>query len=199
MSKNLICKRCGEPRDIGRRICKKCRAKEVRERYRKVGRHNFGKGLCILCKTEITLWRRNQIFCEKCSTKTTSSKGNVKNTYERSHIKKYSFMHRRVAEETIGRKLHRNECCHHLDEDPNNNSPDNLIVMDRSSHSKLHYYLRRCFAGLSDIERNKWESLRIPFTDFWIKDNNCKVMILNEINGHVAKQVNATDLKSVES
>ena len=175
--KDLTCKTCGEPRDLGRRVCKKCRAKEVRDKYKETGRYNYGKGRCKRCNTEITLWRKDQIFCRECSFASTSSFGNVENKYERGHLKSYCFMHRRVAEEVLGRELGRNECCHHLDENPENNIFENLIVMARSYHSKLHVYLRKAYANLPNKE--KWEELRISITNSWIKSTGYAVVRLS--------------------
>jgi hypothetical protein len=43
-----------------------------------------------------------------------------------------------VMEEFIGRKLFSNECVHHKDHDKTNNSLDNLELMTRSEHARLH-------------------------------------------------------------
>jgi len=50
--------------------------------------------------------------------------------------------HRRVMEEMLGRPLRTDEHVHHKDGDTLNNSPDNLEVMSRSEHARLHVYLR---------------------------------------------------------
>lgn len=46
--------------------------------------------------------------------------------------------HRHIMELSIGRKLHRNEVVHHIDEDKLNNNLDNLMIMTRSEHSRMH-------------------------------------------------------------
>ena len=51
----------------------------------------------------------------------------------------YKAEHRIVAEEMLGRKLNENEIVHHIDENKQNNSKDNLIVMTREEHAKLHH------------------------------------------------------------
>lgn len=43
-----------------------------------------------------------------------------------------------VAENNLGRKIKRNECVHHKDGVRANNDPDNLEVMTRSEHARLH-------------------------------------------------------------
>lgn len=46
--------------------------------------------------------------------------------------------HRLVAEDMIGRPLATNEVVHHIDENPGNNHPSNLQVMESREHWKLH-------------------------------------------------------------
>jgi len=46
--------------------------------------------------------------------------------------------HRHLMETLIGRPLDKDEVVHHRDGNPLNNSPDNLVVMTRSEHTKLH-------------------------------------------------------------
>ena len=46
--------------------------------------------------------------------------------------------HRFIAEDMIGRKLKTNEVVHHKDGNKRNNSPENLIVVTRSEHAKIH-------------------------------------------------------------
>ena len=50
----------------------------------------------------------------------------------------YVLLHRVVVENAIGRLLADNEVVHHKDHNRFNNSPDNLEVMTRSAHAKLH-------------------------------------------------------------
>lgn len=54
---------------------------------------------------------------------------------------KYVKEHILVAEKMIGRKLKKNECVHHKDQNRQNNAEDNLQVMTRSAHTKLHHEL----------------------------------------------------------
>lgn len=47
-------------------------------------------------------------------------------------------LHRVVAENKIGRLLKDGEVVHHIDEDKENNSPENLVVMTSAQHSSHH-------------------------------------------------------------
>jgi HNH endonuclease len=51
--------------------------------------------------------------------------------------KKIAF-HRYLMELHLGRRLDRNEVVHHIDGNPLNNDPDNLAVLSRSEHQRLH-------------------------------------------------------------
>jgi hypothetical protein len=59
--------------------------------------------------------------------------------------------HRLVMEEKIGRRLKKEEIPHHVDLNPSNNHPDNLILLDNSSeHAQLHHYLQLALVQLMD-------------------------------------------------
>ena len=47
-------------------------------------------------------------------------------------------VHRRVAEQHLGRKLARNEHVHHINGDKADNKVENLIVVTASWHKKIH-------------------------------------------------------------
>jgi len=48
-------------------------------------------------------------------------------------------VHRRVMENHIGRKLSTKELVHHKDGNRKNNSIENLEILSRSEHMKIHY------------------------------------------------------------
>lgn len=51
---------------------------------------------------------------------------------------KYRREHRLVVEKLLGRKLTGDEDVHHKDKDRLNNDPENLEVLDKSTHNELH-------------------------------------------------------------
>jgi len=51
---------------------------------------------------------------------------------------KRKYLHRIVAEQTIGRELKVTEQVHHIDHDKLNNSPDNLVVLSPAQHARYH-------------------------------------------------------------
>src|SRR4051812_22873429 len=51
--------------------------------------------------------------------------------------------HRHVVETREGRRLTRDEVVHHVDADPFNNEPENLVVLSRAEHMRLHAHQPR--------------------------------------------------------
>ena len=48
--------------------------------------------------------------------------------------------HRRIMEEHLGRRLNSDEIVHHINEDKTDNRIENLQVLTRSEHVKLHFW-----------------------------------------------------------
>ena len=55
---------------------------------------------------------------------------------------KYLYEHRIIMEEVLGRKLKKYEVVHHKDENKLNNSIENLQLMTKKEHDRLHTELR---------------------------------------------------------
>lgn len=49
-----------------------------------------------------------------------------------------TYVHRRVAEKKVGGPIGRGKVVHHLDENKDNNRPENLVVVSRAVHGRLH-------------------------------------------------------------
>lgn len=65
-------------------------------------------------------------------------------------------LHRYVMEQKLGRKLLFNEIVHHKDENKHNNNIDNLELVSRSIHKKIHYEIgeKTRFKTIHDIDIN---------------------------------------------
>lgn len=60
---------------------------------------------------------------------------------QNSNWKGWIYEHVAIAERQMGRQLFKNEVVHHLDLSRNNNRHENLLVIDKGMHSKLHVWL----------------------------------------------------------
>ena len=66
--------------------------------------------------------------------------------------------HRLVMEKKLGRKLRRLEDVHHLNENKLDNRPENLVIVTRSEHMRIHrrkWKLPRCWCGQFFTEGEK--------------------------------------------
>lgn len=52
-----------------------------------------------------------------------------------------SQTYRKIAEEMIGRKLTKDEVVHHINGDRSDNRPENMAVLPRTEHNRLHMHL----------------------------------------------------------
>lgn len=68
----------------------------------------------------------------------------------------YVYEHIVVAENLMGRSLLEGEVVHHLDQNRQNNSPDNLLILSNPMHAKLHGWMNKY-----SFEPNKEFSERI--------------------------------------
>ena len=70
----------------------------------------------------------------------------------------YVYEHILIAEQAIGRSLHDNEVVHHLDFNRANNRFENLLVIDRGMHGKLHSWLDKGAPGWEQPGMNRVNS-----------------------------------------
>jgi HNH endonuclease len=93
-----------------------------------------------------------------CGAKTNTSPAGVPRRYRRGHNRRtvgskgwmeggYRYIsvngrkiaeHRHFVEQREGRELASNEVVHHVDGDKLNNAPDNLVVLTKGEHTRLH-------------------------------------------------------------
>lgn len=192
------CIECGGIREINRRYCPACyrsrKAKQSREYYRKFGRHYYDK-TCEACKTLFKSCSKSKRLCPLCREASLKYSTNATNPYENAGGAGYIWKHRRIAEELMARTLLTNEVIHHVNENPRDNSVDNLWIMTRQDHGRLHSLLRteRVIFEKSKNENpmNCWETLRASLTTTWLETTGVKVIKLVEIGQSAAEPLSS--------
>lgn len=127
--------KCGRAWAIKRSMIECCECGKIFERNDcHIKEHNFCSRGCY------RQWHKKNMVAENAP----HWKGGVYHTqsgylYIRQEDGKYKAEHRSIVEEMLGRKLTCDEVVHHLDENKQNNSIENLVVMDREEHAKLHH------------------------------------------------------------
>lgn len=107
---------------------------------------------------------------------------------KRTIVGSYVLAHRHIMELSLGRYLSDDEVVHHINEDKKDNRIENLQLLSRSEHSKLHTHVDQieCICGYCGSvfylgprdyrQRLKRSTSKILYCDrnCWIKDPRCK-------------------------
>lgn len=179
-----ICIDCGKEEVSERKRCKECAKEYNRNRsrvyYKKqkengIKRKRYGIGICAKCGKEMILNKKDQMMHKECI------------DFFYGDRKDYNNVSRDIYGNTLGRsifsksvKLPDDYIVHHLDENPENNLPENLIGISRSAHGKLHSYLRKIRSiWLKDhisMDENCWKLLREKETTTWLEITSVNVL-----------------------
>ena len=178
-----------------RRYCKKHynerKKEQARKRYALFGRYKYSL-VCEICNKNFKGDRKNSRFCSlECYYEYSRiNSSNATNNYP-MRKKTSKSEHRSIVEEILNRKLHTDEVVHHLDCNPTNNSVQNLIVMKRSEHVKLHSTLTKHRASLLKDKgvnsENCWDNLRDQVTTTWLETTGVKVIKISDIGQSAAE------------
>jgi len=68
----------------------------------------------------------------------------------------YVYEHRLIWEQNNGRELRPGEHVHHIDGNPRNNSPDNLVALSRTAHYKTHGDSITTSRRKSEGQKRRW-------------------------------------------
>ena len=193
------CLRCSCP-ITGYKWCEECRKLNKREYVKNrfaiqkangIIRKRYGLTSCIYCGKEIIKNRPDQDTCYDC--------------YKKNHrrgVEDYNKVKRvNKGRATIGRQTVLNLGVilgdlqvHHIDENPHNNLLSNMLLLNRSKHSKLHRLLEKNWSLLlkdnsSNLE-NCWNILRGQLTTAYLETESANVIRITDIGQSAAEPLN---------
>ena len=131
---------------------------DYKGRHRNRNKHFFCSYDCYIdFKT-----KQREVICDWCGKKFLKKESDIRRTKHNfctndcelefrrkegesawNHRVEGKVVHRRIAEEKIGRELKAGEHVHHIDGNHFNNTPENIAVLSASEHSKLHASWKR--------------------------------------------------------
>ena len=131
------CKNCSKAREISRHEGTCCKVEGCCKPV-KVD----SSGLCGMHQKRLTVYgdvnyvMPKNVWKENCRTAALKTKTSQPHTYKKLHNR---HEHRVIAEQMLGRKLHKGEVVHHMDKDKHNNHPANLMVFpSQKEHVAWH-------------------------------------------------------------
>ena len=98
--------------------------------------------------------------------------------------------YRSVAEDYFNKRLAKDEVVHHIDGNHDNNDPENLVIMKRSQHSKLHGDL---YCGLDQWRKRGKVCKNCLFVSLYETGKENLNDILFKLAGDIVENVKKTD------
>ena len=195
------CQRCGCELTTEHKWCAECK-KELkreysREHYQKmlvagIKKIRYGVTSCIYCGAEIIKNRPNQNVCYNCYLQ-----HRHKTVPRYNQVKRYAGTTNTIGRQTIlnlGFKLKPNIVVHHIDENPENNSLKNLMILNRKNHATLHRILEKNWSLLSKENssnlENCWNILRDQLTTAYLETKSANVVKITDIGQSAAESLN---------
>ena len=177
---------CTEERLCGRRYCRQCYlTRKIDQAKIWAAHHGFYKYKieCTACHRVYNAWKKHSLLCPECHNESRNT-GFVQHDYVNAKGGGYCWLHRRLAEDILGRKLSSNEVVHHMDGDTKNKVLENLIVMPREWHGRLHQYLREqrivSFKAIDSLIKNdeQWKLVVPSLSNIWLYANHVPIIRL---------------------
>lgn len=167
MYKCLYCGKDFEGRaDVPRKYCSRnCSdLAKMKPGVRVKGQHAF-QHICENCGKEYWNLTRISKYCSKeCQRQ--GRIGRKSPLYKQGYfVDEYRFVltgsggyveeHRKIVEDAIGRKLNRSENIHHINGDKLDNRIDNLALLSRADHTRIHHFLK----GNGKLTQEQYEEI----------------------------------------
>ena len=188
------CADCGKKGVVERRRCEPC-AKEynrarAKDRYAKYGRYNYGKGICPICGEEMTLWRKDQASHTSCRPKVVENYNSIKRSRTGQIKARQNII-------DMGIIIPPDYVVHHINEDPEDNSLNNLVLLHIKVHNGLHrklqYHRSLWLKDHSKHPENCWNTLRDHLTKAWLETASAKVIRISDIGQSAAEPLSSLE------
>ena len=189
-----FCQKCGCELSTEYKFCSSCKKENKREyarnRYKQPGfvKKRYGETQCIYCGKTIIKNRPNQDTCFDCYKQHHYKTIDNYNSVKRSKDGKYTIAREKIIK--LGFKIPY-LCVHHKDCNPNNNNLNNLIILNRSHHARLHKILEKNWSLLSKDSssnlKNCWNTLIDQLTTAYLEINSANVIKITDIGQSAAE------------
>jgi len=110
------------------------------------------KGICPTCGNKVS--GTGRIYCDGCQPGIKTGRGYIhlyRPGHPRANSGGYVSEHLLVMEQKVGRPLKDKEVIHHIDGNPANNKPDNLMLFATSGKHVVHHALLRRRIVMSEL------------------------------------------------
>jgi RNAse (barnase) inhibitor barstar len=200
------CQVCGCELTTERKYCESCRKARKREyakqHYRDLiesggVKKRYGMTTCVYCGKEIVKNRPDQDTCFDCYKehlhKTVENYNKVKRVSRNGKV----LMVGRSVLLDLGFKLG-NLVVHHIDENPDNNTLSNLMVLSKKNHASLHRILEKNWSLLSKDSNSNledcWDTLRGQLTTAYLETKGANVIKITDIGRSAAELLNEENI-----
>ncbi len=126
---------------IGSGVELRSRTEGVRSSSEKLGKHMIGKRRQFSEQWKENMAAARRKYCDKTAKGVSKKNGGYVVVTRGSN--KNRLEHVVIMEKHIGRRLIANEVVHHIDENKHNNAIENLMLMTRSDHTRLHRSMKK--------------------------------------------------------
>jgi hypothetical protein len=196
MNTKKLCIDCNKNVSFERRRCKECVLIFNRERAKKYHRKDkprYGIISCDVCNDTLIKNRPDQTTHGKCKV----NHKTIENYNKVLRSKKGNTLARQMILD-LGFKLIKNIHVHHIDENPENNSLLNFMILSAKNHAKLHRFLEKQWSLSKKLDssnlENCWDNLRDQLTTTWLETAGVNVIKIIDIGQSAAEPLNENDI-----
>lgn len=171
-----VCINCGKIGVKERKRCADCAKEYNRQRmkilYDKQGKYYYDIIPCAICKEPMKVWRKDQVTHIHCRYK-------LNGHYEDKFSNVHHLVRKLLKSWSVEVPIH--YAVHHIDENPDNNTLENLCLLSVSNHNLFHRKLQQDFAAWCNGDKSiTWEDTKISITQTWFKEHMDDIIFVKD-------------------